>query len=121
MGLHNVVLTTPKASHEKFTLSVLEMQQLSDIEKTDSKEEIADLKWTIYYGRRKLCVNFNTDTNKLNIVVYRYRNNLNLKDKKNYLKLTTYQSLLTKLVYLLSYLDIFYKQCIVMDQTTVQN
>ena len=67
------------------------MQQLPDIEKTDSKEEISSLKWTLYNGRRKTCVNYQTDTDKLNIVVYRYRNNLFLKDKEVDLKLTAYQ------------------------------
>ena len=38
-------------------------------------------------------VNFETDTDKLNIVVYRYRNNLYLKDDEFDLKLTEYQSL----------------------------
>ena len=69
LGLYHVVLTTPKTSPEKLTLTVVEMQQLPDIEKTDSKEQISRLKWTIYNGRRKVCVNFQTDTDKLNIVV----------------------------------------------------
>ena len=77
-------------------MTVVEMQQLPDIEKTDSKEEISCLKWTIYNGRRKVCVNFQTDTDKLNIVVYRYRNNLYLKDNEVDLKLTEYQSFLAK-------------------------
>ena len=72
LGLHHVVLTTPKISPEKFTLTVVEMQQFAEIEKTDSKEEISCLKWTIYNGRRKVCVNFQTDTDELNFVVYRY-------------------------------------------------
>ena len=75
LGLYHVVLTPPKTSTEKLTLTVVEMQQLADIEKTDSKEETSCLKWTIFNGRRKVCVNFETDTDKLNIVVYRYRNN----------------------------------------------
>ena len=83
------------------------MQFLPDIEKTDSKEEIFCLNWTIYNGRRKVCVNFQTDTDKLNIVVYRYRNNLYLKNNEIDLKLTAYQSLLVEKVYLLSYIDIF--------------
>ena len=37
LGLYHVVLTTPKTSPEKLTLIVIEMQQLPDIEKTDSK------------------------------------------------------------------------------------
>ena len=69
LGLYHVVLTTPKTSPEKLTLTVLEMQQLPDIEKTGSKEEIACLKWTTYNGRRKVCVNFQTHRDKLNFVV----------------------------------------------------
>ena len=93
LELYHVVLTTPKISPEKLALTVAEMQQLPDIEKTDSKEEISCLKWTKYNGRRKVCVNFQTDTDNLNIVVYRYRNNLYLKDNEIDLKLAEYQSL----------------------------
>ena len=121
MGLYHVVLTTPETSPEKLTLTVVEMQQLTDIEKPDSKEEISCLKWTLYNGRRKACLNFQTDTDKLNTVVYRYRNNLYLKDNEVDLKLTEYQLLLAKRAYLLSYIDIFYKRCIVMDEATVHN
>ena len=66
------------------------MQRLPDIEKTDSKEEISRLKWTMYNGRKKVCVNFHTDTDNLNIVVYRYRNSLYLKDNEIDLNLTEY-------------------------------
>ena len=97
------------------------MQQLPDIEKVDSKEEISCLKWAIYIGSRKIYVNFQTDTDKLNIVVYRYRNYLYLKDKELDQKLTQYQSLLANRVYLLSYIDIFYKLCIVLDETSVHS
>ena len=66
-------------------------------------------------------MNFQTDTDKLNIVVYRYRNNLYLKDNEVDLKLTEYQSPLAKQVYLLNYIEIFYTRCIGLDETTVQN
>ena len=121
LGLYHVVLTTPKTSPKKLTLTVVEMVQLPDIEKTDSKEEIFCLKWTLYNARRKVCVNFQTDTEKLNIVVYRYRSNLYLKDNEVTLKLSEYVSLLTKRFHLLSYIDIFYKRCTVLDETTVQS
>ena len=119
LGLCHVVLTTPRTSPGKPTLTVVEMQQLPDIEKTDSKEELSCLEWTIYSGRRKVCVNFQTDTDKLNIAVYCNRNYLLLKDNEVDLNLTEYQSLLAKQVYLLSYIDIFYKRFIVLDETTV--
>ena len=83
-------------------------------------KEISSLKWTIYSGR-KVCVILKTDTDNFNIVVYRYPNTLYLKDNEVDIKLTEYQSLLAKRVDLLSYIDIFYKRCIVLDETTVHN
>ena len=100
LGLYHVVLTTPKTSIEKLTLTVVEMQQFPDIEKTYPKEEISCKKWTIYIGWRKVWVNFQTDADKLNFVVYRYRNNLYLKDNEVDVKLTENQSLLGKRVHL---------------------
>ena len=72
LGLYHVVLTTRKTSPEKLTPNVLEMQKLPDIEKTDPKQKISCLNWTIYNGSREECVNFQTHRDKLNIVVYRY-------------------------------------------------
>ena len=97
------VKTLPK----KITLTLVETQQLPDIEKSDSRDENSCLKRTIYIGRRKVCINFQTDTDKVNIVVYRYRNDTYLKDTEFDIKLTEYRKLLAKRVYLLSYIDIF--------------
>ena len=90
----------------------MQQLQLPDIEKTDSKEKTSCLNWTIDNGRIKVCVNFQTDTDKLNFVLYRYRNSLYLKDYEVDLKLTENESHLAKRVYLLSYIDKFYKRCI---------
>ena len=106
-----------KTLSEKITLTLVE--QLPDIEKAYSKDEISCLKWTIYNGRRKVCINIQTDTDKVNTVVYRYRNNTYLKDTDMDLNLTEYKKILAKRVYFLSYIDIFYKRCIVLDETTV--
>ena len=106
---------------KKITLTLVETQQTTDFGKIDSEDEISCSKWTIYNGRRKICINFQTDTDKVNIVVYRYRNNTYLKDTEMDLKLTGYKRLLAKRVYPLSYIDIFYKRCIVLDETTVHN
>ena len=120
LGLYHVELKS-KYSPEKITLILVETQQLPDIEKADSKDEVSCLKWTIYKGRRKVCINFQTDTDKVNIVVYRYRNSTYLKDTEMDLKLTEYKKILAKRVYLLGYIDIFFKRCIVLDETTVHN
>ena len=122
MGLYHVELRSkPKDSPGKVTLTLVETQQLPDIEKVDSKNDISCLKWTIYNGRTKVCFNFQTHKDKVNIVVYRYWNSTYLKYTEMGLKLTEYKKLLAKLVYLLSYIDIFYKRCIVLDETTVHN
>ena len=95
-GLYHVVLSTPKTSLKKLTLTVVEMQQLPDIEKTDSEKEVSCLKRTVYNGRRKVCVHFQTDTDKLNNVVYRYHNSLYLKDNEIILNLREYHSFLAE-------------------------
>ena len=95
------------------------MQLLPDIENIDSRKVISYLKWTIYNARRKMCANFKTATDNLNIAVYRYRNTLYLTDNETGRKLTAYQLLLAKRVYQLSHIDIFFRRCIVLDETTV--
>ena len=121
LGLYHVVLTTPKTSPKKITLTLVKMQQLPEIEKVVSKNEISCLKWTIYNGKRKICIGFKTDMDNLKIEVYRYRNNTYVKDTEMELNLTENEKLLSKQVYLLSYIDTFYKWCIVLDETTVPN
>ena len=118
LGFYHVVLTTPKTSPEKLTLTLFEKQQLPGIEKVDSKNEISCLKWTLYNGRRKVYINFKTDMDKLNFVVYRYRNNTHVEDAEMELKMTEYERHLSKRVYLLIYTDVLYKRCIVLDETT---
>ena len=69
MGFHHIELKTSKTSPQKLTLTVNEMRQMPDIGNNDSGEEISCLKWTIHKDSRKVCVNFKTDTDKLNFVV----------------------------------------------------
>ena len=118
LGLYHVELKSMD-SPVKITLTLVETQQLPDYEKADSNDEISCLKWIIYNGSRKVCINFQTDTDKVNIVVYHYRNNTYLKDTEMDLKLTEYKKLFAKRVYLLSYNDVFYRRCIVLDETTI--
>ena len=54
LGLYLVVLTTPRNSAEKITLTVVDGQKMPDIEKIDPKEEFSCLRWTMYNGRRKV-------------------------------------------------------------------
>ena len=79
LELQHVIPTTTETSPKKFTLTLVEMQLLKEIEKTDSREKSSHLKSPIYNDRRKIGVKFKTDSDKLNTVVYRHRKNLYLK------------------------------------------
>ena len=118
LGPYHVELRSQDSSG-KTTPTLVETQQMPGIEKFDSKDENSFLKWTIYNGRREVCINFQTDADKVNIVVYCYRNNTSLKDTEMDLKLSEYKKLLAKRVYLLSHIDIFYKRFFVSDETTI--
>ena len=91
MGLYHDVLTTPKTSPERIILTLVEKQQLLEFGKVDFKIEFSCLKWTIYNGRRKVCISFKTDKDKSNIVVYRYRNYTYVKATEMELELTEYE------------------------------
>ena len=92
LRLYHVEIKKPEDSPEKITLTLVENEPLPDIEKADSKDEISCLKWSIYNGRRKVCINFQTETDKVNIVIYRYRNNTYFKDTENNLKMNEHEN-----------------------------
>ena len=94
LGIYHVVQTTPKTPPEKSTLTLVETQQLPEIEKVDSKSEISCLKWTMYNGRKKIWMSFKTGMDKLNTVVHRYRNSAYVKDTGMELNVTDYEPLI---------------------------
>ena len=47
LGLYHVVLTTPKTSPEKLTVTLDERQQFPEVENVDSKNEFSCLKLTL--------------------------------------------------------------------------
>ena len=120
LGLHHVMLSSSK-SPKKFNLTVVEMQQLPEVKKSAPEKEISCLKWVIYNGRRKISLSFQTDTDLIEVTVYRYRNNNYLKDSDIKLSLIEYEHFLQKRIYILSYLETFSKKCIVLDETTTHH
>ena len=119
LGLYHVVPTTPETSPKKVLYILLKCNSCLKLKKVDSKNEASCLKCTLYNGRRKICRTFKTDMNKLDVVVYRYRNNTYVKDTEMDLKSTEFEKILSIRVYLLSYMDVFFKRSIVVDETTV--
>ena len=120
LGLHHVKLSSSKGP-KKINLTVVEMQQLPEVKKIAPEEEISCLKWVIYNGRRKICLSFQTDTDSIEVTVYRYRNNNYLKDSDIKLSVIEYKHFLQKRIYILSYLETFSKKCIILDETTTHH
>ena len=84
LELYHDVLTTSKSSPKKPLLTIIDIKQLLNVQQVDSWEGI----FFLHNGKRKVYVSFLTDTDKLNIVLYRYRNKLYLKDSEDDLKLS---------------------------------
>ena len=91
MELYQVALTTLMNFPKRITLTLVEMQQLPEIERADSRNEISILNWTIYNRRRKVCVSFKTDMDQFNLVFFRYRNKTYVKDTELELKSTEFE------------------------------
>ena len=88
MALYQVISQTPKLASGKDEPIGVELQQLPDIQQTDTGKNSL-LKWTKHHCRRKVFVNFKSDTDKFNIFVYPYqrfvpqKNEIDLKTREN--------------------------------------
>ena len=119
LGLYHVVLATTQNSVEKISMTVVEVQQMPKSEKIDCRIAIACPNCTIYNGRRKMCMKYKTNSDKLNGAINHYRNSIYLKGVEMEQKLTEYEKLFSKRKYLLSYIDKFFKRCFLLDGTTI--
>ena len=96
------------------------MRLLRDIKKTAFKKNFSCLKRTVYKDEKSKCDSQDW-YRKLNDVVCHYWNSLNPKGNAIDLKLTEQQMLLAKRGYLVSYIDIFFQQSAVLDETPAYN
>ena len=67
LGLYYVVLRTPKSSPTKITQTIAELHPFIELEQGEGKFSCP--KWTLYNGRRKICVKLQTETDNEVIVV----------------------------------------------------
>ena len=51
LGLYHVRLTSSEQTPKKVNLTIVEMQQLPEVRKLDSENEISCLRWIIFNGR----------------------------------------------------------------------
>ena len=121
LGLYHVLLTSSEQTPKKVNLTIVETQQLPEAGKLETENEISSLRWLFFNGRRKTCVFSKTDTDYVGSTVYRYRNNMYMKDSDIELKATEYNTLLQKKKCLLTYLETISKKFIVVEETTHHN
>ena len=117
LGLSHVVLTSSEQTPKKVSLTFVEIQELPEVGKFDSENEISCLRWIIFNGRTKVCVFCKTDTVYVGIMVYRYHNNIYMTDSDIELKATEYNILLQQKKYVSSYFEFFFKKIIVVETT----
>ena len=119
LWLYVFVVTAPRSSPKTLTLTADEGQKLPDRGKAAQKA-VSCLKLTWEKSRGKVFVNFRTDTDKLNVVVYHNLNLLYPKDSRIYLKITENGKLWIERVYLLSSIYIISERAIVLDEKVVE-
>ena len=73
----------------------------------------------IHNFRRRVCLNYQTDADKLSFAVYRNPSNINQNHSEMEPKKTEDEKFPPKRLCLLSSFDVFYKWCIVLDERNV--
>ena len=121
LGLYHVLSTSSEQTHKKVSLTIVEMQQLPEVRKFDSENELSCLRWLIFNGNIKVCVFCKTNTDYVGITVYRYRYNMYTKDSDIEFKATENNTFLQKKKYLLSFFGTFCKKLIMVEETIHHN
>ena len=77
-------------------------------------------KWTTDNGRRIVCTNKHIKSGKLNTVVHRLRNNTHREGADLDLKRTQYENFIFKRVSLWRYIEVFFRQFILLEDKAVK-
>ena len=104
---------------QKFSLTVLESQNLLKLQDLDTESQISQFEWTLHNGRRKVFPSYRSDI-KNRLIEHRrkrntWKNNPKIQLEKKYDKLVDF------ILSVLSYEEIFKKTCIIIDESTVEN
>ena len=106
---------------QKFSLTVLESQNLPKLQDLDTESQISHFEWILQKGRRKTHIGYRSDTIKIELVEYRRNGNQWKNNQSLQLQREKYDKLLDMLPSLLDYVETFEKFCIIIDECTVEN
>ena len=72
LGLFHIVL---EEKSQKISLTIIESQNLPNLQNLDVDSQISHFEWTLHNGRRKIHKGYRSDTKKIDLVEYRRNGN----------------------------------------------
>ena len=118
LGLFHIVL---QEKSQKFSLTVLESQNLPKLQDLDTESQISQFEWTLHNGRRKIFLSYRSDIKKIGFIEYRRKGNTWKNNQNFQLEKKEYDNLVDFIPSVLSYVETFKKTCIIIDECTVEN
>ena len=115
LGHFHIVL---QEKTQKFSLTVLESQNLPKLRDLDTESQISQFQWTLHNGRRKVFQRFCSDIKKIDLIQYRRNGNTWKNNQKFQLEKEEYDNLVDFITSVLSYVETFKKTCIIIDECT---
>ena len=67
LGLFHIFL---EEKSQKISLTIIESQNLPNLQNLDVDSQISHFEWTLHNGRRKLHIGYRSDTKKIDLVEY---------------------------------------------------
>ena len=118
LGLFHIVL---QEKSQKFSLTVLESQNLPKLQDLDTESQISQFEWFLHNGRRKFFLSYRSDNKKIDLIEYRRKINTWKNNQNFQLEKKEYDNLVDFIPSVLSYVETFKKTCIIIDECTVEN
>ena len=118
LGLFHIVL---QEKSQKFSLTVLESQNLPKLQDLDTESQISQFEWTLHNGRQKIFLSYRSDIKKIDLIEYRRKGNTWKNNQNFQLEKKEYDNLVDFIPSVLSDVETFKKTCIIIDECTVEN
>ena len=118
LGLFHIAL---QEKSQKFSLTVLESQNLPKLQYLDTESQISQFEWTLHNGRRNFFLSYRSDIKKIDLIEYRRKGNTWKNNQNFHLEKKEYDNLVDFIPSVLSYVETFKKTCIIIDECTVEN
>ena len=118
LGLFHIVL---EEKSQKFSLTIIEPQNLPNLQSLDKDSQISHFEWTLHNGRRNIHIGYRSVTKNVELFEYR-RNGSQWKNSQSLqVQREENDKLLDMLPSLQGYEETFKKSCIIIDEWNVEN